>query len=75
MVCALTSNLRAGDIACNVSLKQHEANLPKASVIDVTEVITIDRQMLDELIGQISTDRLRSVLLGLRLITDPREPA
>ncbi len=43
VVCLLTSNLRRGVAPGNVSLRKGEANLPKSSVVNITQIYTIDR--------------------------------
>jgi mRNA interferase MazF len=73
IVCALTSNLRRAMSPGNVPLAMGEANLPRASVVNVSQVFTVDKSQLTELIGRLSPARVRQVLDGLRLLTEPRE--
>jgi len=68
----LTSNLSREKIPGNVRLRKGEANLPKASVVNVTQVLTVDKSDLKERIGTLSTTRVREILDGLRLVTEPR---
>lgn len=70
---ALTSNLSKAKIPGNVLLKKEEANLPKASVVNVTQVMTIDKSDLKEKIGHLSTIRGIEILNGNHLVTEPRE--
>ena len=70
---ALTSNLTRADIPGNVRLKKGEANLPKPSVVNVTQILTVDKSDLKEKIGRLSSARIREVLDGLRLVTEPRD--
>ena len=49
-------------------LKKGEANLPRPSVVNVTQVRTIDRDRLGNPIGVLSPRRVRDVLLGLALV-------
>ena len=70
---ALTSNLSRADIPANVRVKKGEANLPKASVVTATQIVTIDKSDLKEKIGRLSRDRVREILDGLQLVTEPRE--
>lgn len=72
IVCALTSNLRRAASPGNVLLEKGEANLPKPSVVNVTQVQTVDKEMLVEWIGQLSERRVQQILAGLRLVTEPR---
>jgi mRNA interferase MazF len=68
VVAAVTSNLRLGAMPGNVRLKRGEANLSRPSVINVTEIRTVDRTILTERIGTLSPLRMRQVLFGLALV-------
>jgi mRNA interferase MazF len=72
IVCALTSNLRRAASPGNVLLEKGEANLPKPSVVNVTQVMTVDKEMLVEWMGRLSDKRVQQILEGLRLVTEPR---
>jgi len=58
----------------NVLLEAGEANLPKPSVVNISQVITVDKEDLTERIGSLSPARMSDVLHGLYLLLDPREP-
>jgi len=73
VVIALTSNLRRGKAPGNVVLQKGEANLPKKSVVNVSQVFTVDKRDLTEKIGQVSETKLTEVLAGIRLLMEPRE--
>ena len=73
VVCALTSNLRRGDAPGNVLLEAGEANLPKASVANVSQLFTVGKDELVEHIGSLSPERLQQVLDGIALLLEPRE--
>lgn len=68
IVAAVTSNLKLADVPGNVRLKKGEANLPRPSVVNVTQIRTIDRDRLVEQIGNLSPRRIRQVLSGLALV-------
>ncbi len=68
VVVAVTSNLRLAAMPGNVRLRKGEANLPKASVVNVTQVRTVDRDRLAEKVGQLPHGRMREVLEGLALV-------
>jgi mRNA interferase MazF len=74
VVCALTSNLKGASVPGNVLLKPKEANLPKQSVVNVSQIFTVDKTQLAEKIGTLSAWRVREILSGIRLLTEPREP-
>lgn len=73
VVCALTSNLDRASTPGNVRLEPGEANLPKQSVVVVTQIFTVGKQELDEYIGTLSQKRVRQILDGIRLLLEPRE--
>ena len=74
VVCALTSNLKRAKTPGNVLLEPREANLPKQSVVNVSQIFTVDKTQLSEQIGTLSAKHVREILNGLRLLTEPREP-
>ena len=73
IVCALTSNLKYADVPGNVLLEKGEANLPKASVINVSQVFTVDKSQLGEYIGSLSLKRIDQILDGIYLFLEPRD--
>ena len=73
VMCALTSNLKRGLSPGNVVLKKGEANLPKKSVINITQICTVDKSDLFEKIGKVNSKRLKEILIGIQLLTEPRE--
>jgi mRNA interferase MazF len=72
VVCALTSNLRRAEAPGNVLLTPGEANLSKQSVVNVSQIFTVDKRQLEEKIGSLSTLRVREILDGICLVLDPR---
>ena len=52
----------------NVRLRKGEAGLPKPSVVNVSQIATIDRDRLGEKLGTLSPTRCREVLQGLGLV-------
>jgi len=73
VVCALTSNLARAVAPGNVLLDAHEANLPKQSVVNVSQLFTVDKAQLDEYIGTLGSERVREILTGIELLLEPRE--
>lgn len=68
VVAAITSNLRLADMPGNVRLRRGEAGLPHASVVNVSQIRTIDRLRLVERVGILGMSRMRDVLKGLVLL-------
>jgi mRNA interferase MazF len=73
VVCALTSNLRRAEAPGNVLLENGEANLSKQSVVNVSQIFTVDKRDLEEKIGALSHRRVRQILDGVRLVIEPRD--
>ena len=73
VVCVLTSNLRLANAPGNVELDEGEANLPKPSVVNVSQIFTVDKRAFIEKIGVLSPRRVRQILEGIHLVIDPRE--
>ena len=73
VVCVLTSNLKRAEAPGNVLLEKGEANLPKQSVVNVTQIFTVDRGDLVERIGRLSRKRVRQMLDGILLLMEPRD--
>ncbi len=73
VACALTSNLKRAKAPGNVLLKKGEANLSKPSVINISQIVSVDKSRLDEYIGSVSTKRINEVLKGVKLLIEPRE--
>jgi len=75
IVVALTTTERLAFKPGNVRLRKGEANLPRPSVVNVTQVATVDRARLGERIGSLSRPRLVEVLRGLLLVLGVRAGA
>jgi mRNA interferase MazF len=73
VVCALTSNLQRAESPGNVLLEKGEANLPKPSVVNITQIFTVNKQDLLEKIGSISRHRMTQVIQGIELLIFPRD--
>jgi len=71
IVCALTTNLRRAEVPGNVLLAAGEANLPRESVVNVTQVFTVDRLELGQPIGRLSRRRVREIIEGIQLVLAP----
>jgi len=74
LVCPLTTNLKRAGAPGNVLLDKKESNLTKQSVVNVSQVYTVDKTQLDEYIGSLSTKRIAEILIGIKLVLEPREP-
>jgi mRNA interferase MazF len=71
VVCVpLTSNVRWADAPGNVLLRARSTGLPKDSVANVSQLITIDRTLLSRPAGKLSQRQLDLVFAGIDIILD-----
>lgn len=73
VVCSLTTNLKIAKAPGNVALNKEEANLPKKSVVNISQIYTVNKSDLSEKIGQISEKRMNEILEGITILTEPRD--
>jgi len=70
VVCAITSNLKLARQPGNVSLQAGEGGLSRESVVNVTQIATIDKQFLEGYIGRLAPERIRAIRAGLLLVLE-----
>ena len=63
----ITSNLRLAEAPGNVRLPTRGTGLSKPSVVNVSQIITVDKAFLTERIGRVPANLMASVDVGLRL--------
>ncbi|ARV61174.1 mRNA interferase MazF2 [Nostocales cyanobacterium HT-58-2] len=68
IVAVLTTNLRLADAPGNVLITTDETGLSQDSVVNVSQVITLDKSFLTERVSQISDRVMLLVEDGLRLV-------
>jgi mRNA interferase MazF len=68
VVCLITSNLTRARAPGNVLLKKVEAGLSKPSVVNVSQILTVDKTDLVEYAGQLSASSAAAVRDGLHLL-------
>lgn len=73
LACTLTTNLRRAKAPGNVLLDETEVDLPRQSVVVVSQILTIDKSELQEKIGTISKKRIDEIVEGIKLLIEPRE--
>jgi mRNA interferase MazF len=68
LVAVITSNLALAKAPGNVRISKSDSGLNKASVVNVSQVLTIDRQYLTEFIGSLPGRIMDRVNEGLKLV-------
>ena len=64
----LTSNMRWADAPGNVVLRANVTGLPKDSVANVSQLVTLDKASLTERLGKLSSKKLELVLFGIDVV-------
>lgn len=67
VVVALSSNIRLVDAPGNVLIPARSSGLPRDSIANVTQVVTVDREMLSEHVRTVPPALQRQIDEGLRL--------
>ena len=65
---ALTSNLKLAAAPGNVALARRGTGLTRRSVVNVSQIVTLDRRLLTERVGRVADAVLEEVEEGLRLV-------
>lgn len=64
----LTSNLRLVDAPGNVLVPKRASGLPRDSVANISQIVTVDRDVLTERVGKLPGELLAAVDAGLRVV-------
>ena len=70
VVCLITSNLTRAEAPGNVLLEEGEGNLKRASVVNVSQVVTVDKAELSERVGRLPSGKVDAIRRGLHLLSD-----
>ncbi len=65
---AITSNMRLADAPGNVRVTRRVSGLPHDCVVNVSQLITLDKQMLTDNVGRLPAQSLRDVEAGIKLV-------
>ena len=68
LIAAITSTMKFGELPGNVILRKGESNIPKKSVVNVTQIKAVDKNAIGELIGALSIERMIEVYSGVNLV-------
>ena len=64
----ITTNADLAKMLGNVSISNRSSGLPQNSVINVTQLFTVDKSLLLEYVGALSARKMQQVDKGLRLV-------
>jgi len=65
---AITSNLDLGEAPGNVRVSRRESRLPRESVVNVSQVVTLDRRFLVKRVSRLPLRVIEEINSGLRLV-------
>jgi mRNA interferase MazF len=68
VVAAITSNLRLSAAPGNVAIPKRESGLGKGSVVNVSQVLTLDRTLLTEQVRRLSDKKMVAIDQGLKAV-------
>ena len=73
VVCALTTNLQRAKSPGNVLIDPGEGGLSKANVVNVSQILTVDKHSLGGYCGSISSHKVEQILNGINLLLQPAD--
>lgn len=67
-LCALTTNMKKVSLPGNILLEIAEANLPKQSIVDVSQAVSVEKAILGEYVGSLSGKRIQEIFSGMKFL-------
>lgn len=69
VICAvITSNLNLSSAPGNILIHKNESNLPKQSVINISQIITLDKSFLIECVGTVPKSIINELNCNLKMV-------
>ena len=68
LVAAITSNLALAQAPGNIRISKSDSRLSKASVVNVSQILTVDRKILTKRVGSLPGRTMERISEGLRLV-------
>ena len=68
IVAVVTSNLRLVDAPGNFKITKKQSNLSKDSVVNVSQLITLDKTFLTEQVGKLNSKNISFLNEGIQLV-------
>jgi mRNA interferase MazF len=66
--CVLTTKLKRGKIAGNITLSHGEGSLPSRSVVNISQVVTLDKMDLVDKRGELDGPRMDEIIRNLHRV-------
>jgi mRNA interferase MazF len=74
LILAITSNLRLAKAPGNVLIHPNDSGLPRPSVANVSQILTVDKSYLTERVAILPARLLRKIDQGLSLVLNLKSP-
>ena len=68
IVAIITSNVRLSEAPGNVLVTKRDSGLPKDSVVNISQILTLDKSFLSEKVGKLSNEKIHRLNEGLKLV-------
>ena len=68
LVASITSNLDLADAPGNKRLTRRQSGLPRSSVVNVSQILTVDKKLLTKRVGRVSSSVMTEIDNGLRRV-------
>ena len=68
LVAVITSNLRLSDAPGNFELPKKDSGLSRSSVVNISQLITIDKLFLTDKVGKLTNKQVELLNDGLKLV-------
>ncbi|MGJ4747850.1 type II toxin-antitoxin system PemK/MazF family toxin [Leptospira sp. SA-E8] len=68
IVVSITSNLNLAEAPGNVLLSKKDSNLSKESVVNVSQVVTLDRERFLDKVSKLKSSKMADIEEGLKLV-------
>lgn len=68
LAAVITSNVRLGRAPGNVTLERRQSGLPRPSVVNVSQIVTLDKSYLTTRVGRLAERPMQQVDAGLKLV-------
>lgn len=68
VVVPLTTNMNLAEAPANVMLTRKDTNLPKDSVVNVSQIVTLDRERFISKVSELKSKSMKKIEEGIRIV-------
>ena len=70
IVASITSNLDLAKASGNILLEKNDSNLDRSSVVNLSQIVTVDKSWLTEIVGMLRKEIIERVDRGISVVFD-----